>query len=92
MENKPLLDERDEKQALNALAEQDGGKIILASLRDDINRYINLLSHEYRTATHFDLVRTCADLNASLSLYRALTRAGKHVKEIDEIIKESLDE
>lgn len=92
MNKEDLLTEREQKQALNALAEQDGGKLIIDSLRSDIARFVNQLSGEYKTATHFDLVRICADLNATLSLYRALTRAGANMKEIDEMIKDALDD
>jgi hypothetical protein len=90
--NKEILTERDEKQALKALADQEGGQIVIAAVLSDITRFVTQLTSEYRTGSHFDLVRICADLNASLSLYRSLTRAEKHVKEIDEIIKEALHE
>lgn len=78
--------------ALNLLAETDGGKIVITSLLSDITRSIEALSTEYRTASHFDLVRHCSDLNSRLSLYRALTRAETKLKEVDAIIKEALED
>lgn len=92
MESKALQDERDQKLALAALADQDGGKQIIEALRSDVVRYVEQLAGDYRTASHFDLVRVCADLSATLSLYRALTRAEGNVKEIDQMLEEALHE
>lgn len=86
----PLEQERDEKHALSALADTDGGKQLIHTLRTDVVRFVEQLSREYRTADHFELVRICADLNASLTIYRALSRAKKHVKELDEALEEIL--
>jgi hypothetical protein len=87
-----LKAERSQKLKLAILAESDGGKLVIEAARKDIQRLIGQLATEYRTGAHFDLVRLCADLNAALSLYQTLTRAPKHVKELDEMIEDALHE
>lgn len=84
-----LLDERDEKLALQILADSDGGKVIVKTLKEDIAGRVTQLATMYRDAEHVDLLRVCAALSSSLSLYQALTRAESHVKQIDEIIDET---
>lgn len=84
------LSARDKHLALKLLAESDGGKVITDALLADISSTIERLSSEYRTGSHFDLVRLCADLNSRLSLYRALTRAEKKLKAINEIIADAI--
>ena len=89
-QNKLNQKEHERFLALNLLAETDGGKIVIASLLKDITMSVERLASDYRTATHFELVRHCSDLNSRLSLYRALTRAEENLKDIDAIIAESL--
>lgn len=84
--------EHDKFLALNLLAQSDGGKVVVAALLRDITRSIESLSSEYKTASHFDLVRHCSDLNSRLSLYRALTRAEKNLIAVDKVIKEALED
>lgn len=90
MENNALLDERKEKFALATLMQTDGGKVITRALLTDIKRQIELLSVSYKTESHTTLIQLCADLNASLNLYRALTRAEENVKELDQAIEEAI--
>jgi hypothetical protein len=83
--------DRDKFLALDILAKTEGGKVITSSLLKDITSTIDNLASRYKDATHIELLRLCADLNAKLSLYRALTRAGKHKEMIDDIIAEALN-
>ena len=78
--------------AIKLLAETDGGKLITSSLLKDITASIERLSTDYKTATHIELVRHCADLNSRLSLYRVLTRAEKNLDDIELLIKEALED
>lgn len=87
-----LKEERKQKLSLALLAESDGGKLLVGAARKDIQRLMGQLASEYRTAEHFDLVRLCADLNSALNLYQTLTKAPKHVKQLDEMIAEALHE
>jgi hypothetical protein len=90
MENNHLIEERKEKLALATLMETDGGKVLAKALLTDIKRYVELLSTSYRTESHTSMIQLCADLNAALSLYQALTRAEGHVKELDQAIEEAI--
>lgn len=91
-ERKAAEAELNEKLALDVLADAEGGKIIVSALKSDVVQYVEWLSQQYHTATHTELITACANLHAKLTLYRALTRAAGHVKELREALEETLDE
>lgn len=82
--------DRDKFLALSILAESDGGKVVIKTSLTDITNSIEQLASAYKEASHIELIRLCADLNSRLSLYRALTRAEKKLKQVEEIIAEAL--
>lgn len=84
--------ELNEKLALMVLAEDEGGKIVLQALKSDVVDYVERLAQQYHTASHQELITTCANLNAKLNLYRALTRAEGHVKELREVLDDTLND
>jgi hypothetical protein len=93
MEKKPKSAEeldRDRQLSLDILAKTDGGMLITNALLKDIESSITRLSAEYRSLSHIEMIGVCAELSSRLGLYKALTRAGKNVKELDVIIKEAL--
>jgi hypothetical protein len=78
--------DRENYLALSLLAESDGGKVIIANLLKDVAGTVERLSMDYKTATHFEIVRLCSDLNSKLSLYRSLTRAKGQLEIVDDVI------
>ena len=91
----PVTQLKEDKKVFDALAvvaESEGGKILIKTQLKEIARVINQLSKIYRDGQHFDLVRLCAELNAALSLYQLLTKADEHSQEMDDLIKDALNE
>lgn len=78
--------DRENYLALSLLADSDGGKLLIANLLKDVASTVERLSMDYKTATHFELVRLCSDLNSKLSLYRSLTRAEGQLEIVDDVI------
>jgi hypothetical protein len=87
-----LADELDEKHALAAVADSDGGKLLLNTLLIEVRDVVDKLVGTYKAGTHTDLVVLCARLDSNLAIYRALKRAPKNKKILDEALKDALSE
>lgn len=85
-----LAEELDEKHALAALADTEGGKLLLDALITDVTSIIERLRTSYKEASHIDLIVLCARLDAKLSEYQALKRARKNKEELEQVLKDAL--
>lgn len=78
--------------SISAIADQEGGKVLIKGLSDDCLNAIERLANQHTTLTHHELIGVCASLRASLDLLRTLTRAKdtKHLLETE--LKAALEE
>lgn len=83
-----ITDDLSNYAALSAVASQEGGKLIISGLVTDIMTGLDKVATTYKTATHAELMGTCAGIKANLDLVRVLTRA--HTNK--ELAKEALEE
>lgn len=87
-----IAEELDEKHALAALADTEGGKVLIATYLKAIAQQVDALSTRYRDATHTELIVLCADLSASLASYRELKRARKQKEYLEQVLADALAE
>jgi len=85
-----LAEELDEKHSLAALAQSEGGQLLLASLLSDIASSVLGLSSSYKDASHIELIGLCAKLDCKLDMYRALKRAPHNKKVLEDLLAEAL--
>lgn len=85
-------DDIDTFSALKTLKDSDGGKILIDNLLKDIVNTVGVLENQYRTLSHIELIGHCAALSEKLSLMRVLTRSSKNLKDLKEMLKNSLQE
>ena len=86
-----MIKDADSFATLDALAVSEGGKILIKSLKTDIISSILSLV-KYKTASHVELIATCATLTERLNILKVLTRAKINkdglLKELSEILEE----
>ncbi len=74
--------------ALEALAQSEGGRIIIQALKTDILAVLDTLAIKYQTLPHAELIAACADMAAKLDTLRTLTNATKNKKFVyDELVE-----
>jgi len=81
--------------AISAVKETVGGKLLLNSLQKDVISCIDELSSKYKTATHIEMIALVAKLSERLTMLRVLNRSSKLKKlakeELDFLTKENIE-
>lgn len=78
--------------AISAIAQQEGGKILIKSLTEDCINAIDKLCNGYENFSLVQFQSQCATLNERLNLLHTLTRAGENKKRIAEELESALAE
>ena len=78
--------------ALESVKNSEGGQILITSLLSDMASSVDFLSSKYTSATHIELIASCAKLSERLALYRTLIRATKNKKLASLALEELLSE
>lgn len=66
--------------SLEALANTEGGKILIQGLQKDITAAIDVLAIKYKTASEIELRSACANLAVNLAVLRTMTNAKQNKK------------
>ena len=85
-----ILDDLDQYAAVAAIAVQEGGELLISGLVTDVLGNVETLAGSFRTATHAELIATCASLKANLSLLRVLSRANANTDLANEALADEL--
>ena len=88
---KELADELDEKKALAALSDSEGGQMLAKALRTDARNNLERILSGYRTLPHLELIALCSALESSLNTYRVLSRAKTLREELAAILEDELE-
>lgn len=91
-ELEPMAKDADLYHSLEAIANQEGGKVLIKTLMDDTVDSIEALVSGYKKMSLPDMQAYCATIAANLGVIRALTRSGKNKKLVDEALEEALKE
>ena len=78
--------------SIENVAKTEGGAILIDSLQKDVVATIDELCGKYKTATHVELIASCARLGERLALLRSINRAPKNKKMAREALEFLLSE
>ncbi len=92
LEQEEIEKDIDLYKSMSAMADSDGGKIIITNLKRDVVSMIETLLSQYKSEKDIELRVTVARLEASLTLLRAMTRADKNKKEAQDALANLLAE
>jgi len=81
-----------EMNALNAVKNSEGGKIIIKRSLADILSTLDSLASGYPILSHIQLVSLCARLKERLDIYRALNNSDANIQLAEEALEEALKE
>jgi hypothetical protein len=84
---KEVLDDIEKYKSIQAILNQEGGKILQDTAYRDVKNSIDILAQSYKTASHADLVTLCATLKASLDLLRVFRNAKTNQELAEEALK-----
>lgn len=85
---KIIADELDRVSAISAVADMEGGKMLIKELMSDVVYSVDTLSSKYKTLTLQEFIGLCSDIETKLALVRTLKKAHKN-KEIAQADLES---
>lgn len=81
-----LINKLDKEKAVLIISESEGGKILIDSLKSDIETIISRLIREYETVSHITLISLISSLSAKKKLLDRLLIASSNVKTLKEEI------
>ena len=87
-----IVDDVEQYAAISAVGNSEGGKLIIDGLVADVISGLDSVTSNYKTATHAELMGTCAGLKANLDLLRVLTRAHKNKNLAQDALEEAIKE
>lgn len=82
----------EEVAAISAIAQQDGGRVIIKSLTEDCVSAIDTLANGYARLTHVEMVAVCAGLSEKLDMLRTFTRSEANKEGLRKDLEEALQE
>jgi hypothetical protein len=82
--------------ALESVRNSEGGILLVASLKKDINSSLQEIAAKYKMLSHAELIGACAQLSERLSVYNVLLKASSNkkmvLKDLEELLAEDPDE
>lgn len=91
-EIKEIKDELGTFTALEAVANSEGGKLLIATHMSDVVSIVDALGANYSTYQHTQLMAMCAEMKTKLDMVRTLTRAEKNKKFMQETLTAALQQ
>lgn len=89
---KLMADNLDELSAISALADTEGGKLLVKTLMADVLSALDTLSVKYKELTVQEFIGLSASLKTNLDMIRVLKRAKKNTDELMGMLEEALKE
>lgn len=88
-ENNPstVIEDINKYRALESLKDSEGGRILIASLKENIENVSKLLSVSYKSKTHAELMGLCAELESNFYLITALDNSSTNKKLAEDYLK-----
>jgi hypothetical protein len=91
MEKSEIQEDVKTYKSLEAVANSDGGKILIDNLKKDVVNGVESLFSLYKNGSDIEIRTTIAKLQANLSLLRSLTRSSQNKKLAQEELKKLLE-
>lgn len=73
--------------AIAAIANTDGGKILISSLKKDIISSINELTSGYKILSHIEIIAICARLSERLAVLKTINNSTNNKKFAQEALE-----
>lgn len=70
-------------ECFKALYDQEGGKLLVAQLKGDVNYCVDKIAGQYKTLTHEEFISTGAEISAKLQIIMDLTKAKDRLEAMD---------
>ncbi len=86
-----IAEDLDKYEYLSILADTEGGQLLIKNLRDDVVSAIVSCS-KYKSASHAELMATCATITERLNMLRSLTRAKMNKQGALDALDKALEE
>lgn len=80
---KLIADDLQTVAAISAIADMEGGKLLVSNLVKDVVGTIETLGVKYKTLTLQEFVGICADMKSKLDLARVIARSKKNKEYLD---------
>jgi hypothetical protein len=77
---------------IHALSQNEGGKLLVKTLLDNIVSNVTRLSTEHGTLSHIEMISICADIKSARDVVRALSIAETNKKFLEDELKATLAE
>lgn len=91
-ESKAIAKDLKDIAAISALANMDGGKILIKNLAKDIISNIHKISNNFSEYSLQEFVGIGASLRVNIDMIRALTKSNENKKFLEELLEETLTE
>jgi len=87
-----IIKDKEKYAKLEALANSEGGKLLLDTLKSDLKGSINTLIGNYRSTSHIEIICLIAQLESRLELYKRISNSSKNkaltIEELEHIVKD----
>lgn len=87
-----MMDDLSKISAVKAMADSEGGQIIVQSLVSDVISAMDTLCVKYSSMSLQEFISLCADMKSKIDLARVITRSNKNKKALENMIEETLQE
>ena len=87
-----LATEADQLQSIKALADTEGGQLLIKLLMKDVVNKVNQLESNYRSASHIELLAIIAEMSVHLNTARLLIKSKENLDYLDKELTEALSE
>lgn len=87
-----IADDVQKYAAISSVANQEGGRILIGALIEDVITGVESAAYGYSTKTHAELMAVCAGLKANLDLMRILVRSHRNKDDARAALAEALKE
>lgn len=89
-EQEAIANELEKASALDAVAQSEGGQILVKALLQDIVGCVDALGSQYKTLSQEAFISICADMKTKLDIARSLVRAKPNMDALNEELKAAL--
>lgn len=89
-EQEIIANELEKASSLDAVAQSEGGQLLVKALLQDIVGCVDMLGSSYKTLSQQEFIGVCADMKTKLDMARVLVRAKKSVDVLTDELKIAL--
>lgn len=89
---KDIADDLDKVAAISALADMEGGKVLVKSLIKDVMVDLDRISNGFKTLTNQEFIGIGASLKTNMEMIRVLSKAKENKKFLEDLLETEFHE